>query len=110
MTDLPLEPSPDAFAEWVDAAADRLRPFLQQLPTAPHLDADNGLRVARELRQPFSQSGTTVPDALDVVMQAARPGFHTAGPGYLAYIPGGGLLHAAVADLVGPLAAWGRVR
>ena len=26
--------------------------------------------------------------------------FNTASPGYLAYIPGGGILHAAVADLI----------
>jgi aromatic-L-amino-acid decarboxylase len=29
-----------------------------------------------------------------------RKGFGTAGPGYLAYIPGGGILHSAVADFV----------
>jgi len=100
MTDFILEPSPDEFAAWVDAAVQRLRPFLQRLPTAPHLDAEDGLAVARSLRQPFSTSGSSMPEALDVVLQAAQPGFHTAGPGYLAYIPGGGLLHAAVADLV----------
>jgi len=34
------------------------------------------------------------------VMQAAEVSTNTAGPGYLAYIPGGGLLTAGVADLI----------
>src|SRR5450432_2989222 len=38
--------------------------------------------------------------ALAIVEDAARPAFSTTAPGYLAYIPGGGLFATAVADLV----------
>src|SRR5207253_7940575 len=40
-------------------------------------------------------------DALDLGGAGVLEGFNTAGPGFLAYIPGGGLITAAVADLVG---------
>jgi aromatic-L-amino-acid decarboxylase len=40
-------------------------------------------------------------DLLDLLFETAIPkSLNTAGPGYMAYIPGGGLFHSAVADLI----------
>jgi len=47
------------------------------------------------------ESGEPAERLLDLLFEKVIPlGFNTAGPGYLAYIPGGGLPQSAVADLV----------
>jgi aromatic-L-amino-acid decarboxylase len=57
--------------------------------------------LARSLAEPLPETGTAADELLDLLFTRVIPkSFNTAGPGYLAYIPGGGLPHAAVADLI----------
>jgi aromatic-L-amino-acid decarboxylase len=102
-TDSPLEPSGEAFRELVAAALDRIVPHLESLPRQPAADLDfaGGTRLARSLAEPLPRRPTPLPELLDLLFARAIPrSFNAAGPGYLAYIPGGGLLHSAVADLI----------
>ena len=47
------------------------------------------------------EEGAELSGLLDLLFDRAIPkSFHTAGPGYLAYVPGGGLPVAAIADLI----------
>jgi aromatic-L-amino-acid decarboxylase len=47
------------------------------------------------------EQGATPEQLIQLVVEGLVPkSFNTAGPGYIAYIPGGGLFHAAVADLI----------
>ncbi len=47
------------------------------------------------------EAGVGLDEALRVLFDRATPtGYNTAGPGYLAYIPGGGIFAAALADLI----------
>lgn len=48
---------------------------------------------------PFAESGADLQEVMDLLeREVVRPGGHPASPGHLAYIPGGGLYHSALAD------------
>jgi aromatic-L-amino-acid decarboxylase len=96
----PLEPTPEQMRAMVGAALDYLVGFVGELPDAPHVNMDGALELARELRGPAPEHGAPFARVLEVVGRAAEKGFNPAGPGYLAFVPGGGVFAAAVADLI----------
>lgn len=97
----PLEPTADEMRSLVDAAMDRIVAHVESLPSQPAHAVDGAEALARSLREPLPERGAALSELLDLVFDRAAPvSFNTAGPGYLAYIPGGGLFHAAVADLI----------
>jgi aromatic-L-amino-acid decarboxylase len=99
--DRSLELSPDALRRLIDAAAERIVAHVASLPEQPSHDTEGGAALARALAEPVPESGRPAEELLDLLFTRVVPkSFNTAGPGYLAYIPGGGLPHAAVADLV----------
>lgn len=96
-----LEPTPAQKRAIGEAALDYLIEFLEGLPSAPASNHDGALELARRMRTPAPEAGA--PDfepLLESIREAASKGFETAGPGYLAYIPGGGLFSAALADFI----------
>ena len=85
----------------VAAALDRICGELRGLPWQPACVTEGGAELARSLREAAPREGAPLEHLLVTLFDRALPvSFNTAGPGYLAYIPGGGLLHAAVADLI----------
>src|SRR5436309_3352862 len=97
----PLEPSPAEMRRMVEAALARIVPHIESLPSQPAAATEGAVELARSLVEPMPEAGTPLPALLDLLFERAIPAsFNTAGPGYLAYIPGGGLFHAAVADLI----------
>jgi aromatic-L-amino-acid decarboxylase len=97
----PLEPSAAEMREMVEAALARIIPHVLSLPAQPAAATEGAFALARSLAEPLPQVGTPLPALLDLLfLQAIPASFNAAGPGYLAYIPGGGLFHAAVADLI----------
>jgi aromatic-L-amino-acid decarboxylase len=85
----------------IDAATARILAYLESLPAQPSADNRDPAGLARSLREPLPETGESYERLLDLLFDRVIPrGFNTAGPGYLAYIPGGGLPHSAVADLV----------
>jgi aromatic-L-amino-acid/L-tryptophan decarboxylase len=99
--DRSLELSPQALGALIDAAAGRIVAHLASLPSQPSADTEGGAALARSLAEPLPQSGRPAEELLDLLFDRVIPkSFNTAGPGYLAYIPGGGLPHSAVADLI----------
>ena len=53
------------------------------------------------MREPAPEHGVPLDELLDPLFREWIPrSFNTAGPGYLAFIPGGGLFPAALADLI----------
>jgi aromatic-L-amino-acid decarboxylase len=100
-TEWPLELSGEQLRQLVDAAVARIIPYIDSLPDQPSADVEGAAELARSLVEPLPQQGTPLDAVLDLVFDQAVPkSFNTAGPGYLAYIPGGGIPHAAVADLI----------
>src|SRR5215218_2122998 len=99
--DHPLELSGDEMRRLVEAAMERIAKHVDTLPEQPASSTEGGLRLARSLAEPLPQDATPFPKLLDLLFDRAVPrSLNTAGPGYLAYVPGGGLLHSAVADLI----------
>ena len=94
----PLEPSADEMRTMGEAALGFIRRFIEELPTAPASDLDfSDLTASRSMP---TDEGQAFAPLLSQVEAGARKGFNTAGPGYLAYIPGGGLFAAALADFL----------
>jgi aromatic-L-amino-acid/L-tryptophan decarboxylase len=99
--DRSLELEPGEFWEMVESATTRLIEYVGSLPDQPSADTEGGVDLARSLVEPLPETGRPYEDLLDLVFErVVRKGFGTAGPGYLAYIPGGGILHSAVADFI----------
>lgn len=98
----PLEPSAAEMRRLVEQALDRIVEHIESLPDQPATRTRGAVRLARTLvEERLPETGTDFGKLLDLLFRKAVPAsLNTAGPGYLAYIPGGGLFHAAVADLI----------
>ncbi len=96
-----LELSGAEFRSLVDAAAERIARWVDTLDRQPASDIDDAEARARSLAEKLPLQGSSLDQLLTLLFDRAVPlSLNTAGPGYLAYIPGGGLLHAAVGDLI----------
>jgi aromatic-L-amino-acid decarboxylase len=97
----PLELPPDEMRALVGAALDRIVAHIESLPRQPMSDRRGGFELARSLVEPLPETGVPVSELLDLIFErAVKLTNNAASPGYLAYVPGGGLFHAAVADLI----------
>lgn len=71
---------------------------VERQPSCGDVDA---AALCRTLREPAPEQGTSLGPLLDHLFRDCIPrSFTTIGPGYLAYIPGGGLYTAALADFI----------
>ena len=100
----PLEPSADQMRVMVDKAAERVIDHIASLPHQPAAyddhEADSHARTAA-LAESLPERGTDFDELMDLLFREAVPlSYNTAGPGYLAYIPGGGVFPSAVADFI----------
>lgn len=96
-----LEPDSAAMQSLVAAAMARICAHIEALPRMPAVDVADGAAVARALREELPAAGAPFERVLEVLFARAIPAsINTAGPGYLGYVPGGGLFHAAIADLI----------
>ena len=85
----------------VDLAMECIVYHLASLPEQPSADVDGAAELARSLAEPLPEMGERYERLLSLLFERAIPkSFNTAGPGYLAYVPGGGLFQSAVADLI----------
>jgi len=97
----PLELSPEAMSELLERVKEKLVVHIATLPQQAASNVANGEALADKLREPLPKSSLPVQDLLDQLFdEAISTSFNSAGPGYMAYIPGGGLFHAAIADLI----------
>ena len=97
----PLELSPEAVAEMITVATAGITRHLETLDAQPMHKNRGGRKLARRLREPLPETPTPFRELARKLFGEILPaGLNTGSPGYLAYIPGGGLVHAAVADLI----------
>ncbi len=96
----PLEPSPAQRAELLAAAGAMVEEFLHGLATAPMVDVDGAAEAAARVREPLPEAGAPLAEVLETVGLMAQKAVNTAGPGFFAYIPGGGLYASAVAEFL----------
>jgi aromatic-L-amino-acid decarboxylase len=101
VTKYPLEPDAAEMRRLVDLAMDRIVPHIESLPDQPAGNAEGAAEFARTLIEPLPQKGEAYETILDRLFDEYIPrSFNAPGPGYLAYIPGGGMFFSAVADLI----------
>ncbi len=100
MTGLPLDPAPDDMRAMGQAAVEYLVGFIGGLDGAPAAATERGVELAERLRRGPADDGVPFEDLFADVRDAVMHTFEYAGPGYLAYIPGGGLYTAALADFI----------
>lgn len=85
----------------VSLAMDRIVDHISSLPSQPMHATAGGRKLARALAEPMPEQGQPFEKLLRTLFGRVIPAsLNTASPGYLAYIPGGGVFHAAVADLI----------
>lgn len=96
----PLEPDAAALDQWTSACAAFVRDHLLSLDAQPSFDLDGAAELAATFREPAPAAGRPIAEILARLAPAVAKSFNAAGPGYLAFIPGGGLPSAALADWV----------
>ncbi len=98
-----LEPDRRIREEWLRVLGRFLQDHIDALPHAPANGAtgEAARAILRATRTPVSEEPLPggLEEAVAILERAAEASYNTPGPGYLAYIPGGGLYAAALADL-----------
>lgn len=83
------------------AALERVIAHIESLPDQPACGDTDAAELCRAMREPPPEHGAALEQLLEPLFEQWIPrSFNAAGPGYLAYVPGGGLFPAAVADLI----------
>ena len=96
----PLDPKPEDMRAMGEEVVDYLVDFIHGLDDAPAEATEGAIELARELRGSPPEIGGAFDELLEQVKLAAASTYEFAGPGYLAYIPGGGLYTAALAEFL----------
>jgi aromatic-L-amino-acid decarboxylase len=97
---IPLDPAPKDMQAMGEAAVSYLIDFIQGLDDAPAEATEGALELAHRLRAAPPEDGGEFAPVFADAKEAISRTFEYAGPGYLAYIPGGGLYTAALADFI----------
>lgn len=100
--DRTLELDGPAMRRLAEAALRRAIEHVLSLPRqAGHVDTTRAIAASRDLVAALPNAGRPLEELLDEIFDRhALESFTTSGPGYLAYVPGGGLFQSAVADLI----------
>jgi aromatic-L-amino-acid decarboxylase len=96
----PLEPSPQQMREMGEAAVAYAIDYLGRREAAAAHGFEGGVEVAESYRDSPPEAGGEFGPLLELVEAAANYASDNAGPGFLAYIPGGGLYASALADFL----------
>jgi aromatic-L-amino-acid decarboxylase len=96
----PLEPAPEELERWIRLASDFVVEHLAGLAAMPSWDTEDIGPLVDSLREPPPEAGRSLESILARLKPAIARSFNTAGPGYLAFIPGGGVPAAGIADLI----------
>ena len=95
-----LEPDAGARATLGAQALDHALGFLARVPDAPSF-VPPAQAFAERLDPEFAEAGRDPAQVLAYLAQCVdAPGFATTSPRFMGYIPGGGLFHAALGDLL----------
>jgi aromatic-L-amino-acid decarboxylase len=96
----PLEPEGEELRSLTDACVRFVLQQVGSLPDQPSADVSGARAVAEGFREAVPETGRAVDSLLDRLGKAVAKSYNAAGPGYLAYIPGGGLYAAGLADFI----------
>jgi aromatic-L-amino-acid decarboxylase len=96
----PLDPAPEDMRAMGREVLEYLIGFIGGLDEAPAELTEGGLELARRLRAAPPETGGAFDELFAEAREAIAHTFEYSGPGYLAYIPGGGLFTAALAEFL----------
>src|SRR5262245_59199284 len=96
----PLDPTPEQMREMGRAALDLMIECIGSQDEQPALDIEGAIDAARSLRAAPPEDGGSFDRLMDTVDLIAAKAYNTTGPGYLPFIPGGGLFAAALGDFL----------
>ena len=100
-TEYPLELSTEHMVQLVDEAMAKIAAHIASLPEQDMSYTEGGAELARAHAEDLPETGTAYRELLHLIFEKlVTKTYNCASPGYLAYIPGGGLFHSAVADLI----------
>lgn len=100
MTERPLEPGPKLLRALTEECAAFVLDQVDTLAEQPAADADHARDVVAGFRETCPEDGQALSGLLARLAPAIAKSYNTAGPGYLAYIPGGGVYASALADFI----------
>ena len=95
-----LDPTPEQMREMGRAALDYLVEFTASQDEQAALDVEGAIDAARSVRAAPPEDGGSFDRLMDQVDLVAAKAYNTTGPGYLPFIPGGGLFAAALGDFL----------
>jgi aromatic-L-amino-acid decarboxylase len=96
----PLELTSESLQRALDLATRFVREEIDSLDSQPSADVESAEELARTFVETLPASPRSLEAILERLRPAVRKSFNTAGPGYLAFIPGGGIMSAAIADFI----------
>jgi aromatic-L-amino-acid decarboxylase len=96
----PLELSSESLQEALELTTRFVAEEIDSLDTQPSSDTEGGEELARTFVEALPSNPKPLEGILKRLRPAIRKSFNTAGPGYLAFIPGGGIMSAALADFI----------
>jgi aromatic-L-amino-acid decarboxylase len=100
MSTWPLEPDEHELEAMTRACVAFVRDHLATLAQRPASDTEGADELRAGFREPPPERGERLEALLARLEPAIAKSFNTPGPGYLAFVPGGGLYAAALADYV----------
>ncbi|MFL6780027.1 MAG: pyridoxal-dependent decarboxylase, partial [Sphingomicrobium sp.] len=96
----PLEPGTEERRRLGSQVLDHALAYLEALPDLPSNNSWDDV-FAQRLDPEFAEAGRDAAHLLSYFGQCVnQPGFTTASPRFMAYIPGGGLFHSGLGDLL----------
>jgi len=96
----PLEPSPEEIKSMTERCLGFIISQIESLPQQESQSLEDAGKMARHFRERPHEEGAQLEELLEVLSMALPLSMNSAGPGYMAFIPGGGLFEAAMADFV----------
>ncbi len=93
-----MELSPAVMRHMTDLCAKQAIDYIESLEERPSWDLEGVRDVAARFREPAPEHPVPFEDLLPDIDAGAEKTFGTGGPGYLAFIPGGGLFPSALAE------------
>ncbi len=101
MTNRPLEPTADALRALAARVLDAAVASVGGLDASAASRNAPGPELLAAVAAPPPEAPGDIEPLLDLLRRAADESYQTAGPGYLAYIPGGGIVTSALAGFLG---------
>ena len=96
-----LEPVTQDIRQMLELTTDKIIAFLNDIDKPVKFDTQKAREDAFQQSETLPENESTLKDILDDLFQNKIPcAFPTTHPGFMAYIPGGGIFHTALADLI----------